>query len=315
MAWDNSSAGAGAASGAMAGSAAGPWGAAIGGVAGGLAGGFMGGAAKRKEEEQRRKQMKAQQEALARLQALQAPEYANPQYKQQDIPQELQSQFQGMGVDQDLRNKQLAQMNALQKIADSGGMTLTDKANYNQLQMQAAEADRGRREAIMQNAQMSGMASGGNTLLAKLQSQQAATNTQAMAGAQMAGNAQQRALDALQRQADVAGQVRGQDWQQNAQKAAAMDAISQFNQRNKIDIERSNIEMDARQQDMMNQLKQMTFNDQFKIASQIAAQLGMDAQFAQQMAMANAKERGELLNGMLSTGVSLYAANKKGNQS
>lgn len=308
--FDGGSAGAGAASGAMAGSAFGPYGTIIGGLGGGLVGGFAGGAAKSKEEQERRKQQRAQEEALARLKALQAPEYKEVKYGRMGQQEDMRSGMADLNIDQDLRNKQLAQMNALNDLANRGGLTTQDTANFNNFQMQAANADKGRRDAINQQARMSGMASGGNSLLAQLQSSQAASNQASQAGSQLSGMAQNRALDAIQRQGDIAGNVRGMDWQQKAQKAMAMDEISKFNTTNRMNTEKFNIEMDAKEQDMYNQLKAQSFNDQFKIASQIAAQLGQDAQFAQQMAMASAAERGALIDGMLKTGVGVYSASQ-----
>src|SRR5690606_11763959 len=61
------------------------------------------------------------------------------------------SAFEGVSVDPRLREEQMQSLAALQDIADRGGMTLQDEANLNRIQTDAATADRGRREAILQN--------------------------------------------------------------------------------------------------------------------------------------------------------------------
>jgi len=139
------------------------------------------------------------------------------------------SNFEGLTTDPALRDKQMASLAALQELADNGGMTAMDRANLNRVQGQAAQADRGRREAILQNQRMRGMAGSGNELLAQLASSQAATDQQSQQGLDIAGMAQQRALDAMLRGGELAGGIRGQDWGEAAQRAAAMDEIAKFN--------------------------------------------------------------------------------------
>src|SRR5690606_33373605 len=67
---------------------------------------------------------------------------------------------------------------------------------------------------------------------AKLQSSQAATDRNAQQGLDVAGMAQQRALQAMMERGNMSGQMRGQDFSQQAQIAAAQDAINSFNTAN-----------------------------------------------------------------------------------
>jgi len=139
------------------------------------------------------------------------------------------SEFENIEGDPRLRDEQMASLGALQELANNGGMNAQDQANLARIQSQASQADRGRREAILQNAAQRGMGGSGMELLAQLDSSQAATDRQAQEGLDVAGMAQDRALQAMMQGGNLAGNIRGQDHGEDSQRAAAMDAISKFN--------------------------------------------------------------------------------------
>jgi hypothetical protein len=143
------------------------------------------------------------------------------------------SAFEDISSDPRLREDQMASIGALQELVDGGGMNAQDQANLSRIQSQAAQADRGRREAILQNAAQRGMGGSGMELLAQLDSSQAATDRQAQEGLDVAGMAQDRALQAMMQKGSLAGNIRGQDFGEDAQRASAMDAVSRFNASNK----------------------------------------------------------------------------------
>ena len=142
------------------------------------------------------------------------------------------SNFGDIATDPRLQNEQMDSLNALDDIISGGGMTLSDEANLGAIQSDVAQADRGRREAIQQGMAQRGMGGSGMDLLAQLDSSQAATDRASQAGMDVAGMAQQRALDAIMNSGNMAGQMRGQDFGEQAQVAQAQDAISQFNAQN-----------------------------------------------------------------------------------
>ena len=142
------------------------------------------------------------------------------------------SALEGIQTDPRLQNDQMAALNALKAISEGGGLTAADQANLNRVQNEAAQSDRGRREAIMQNMQQRGMSGGGQSLLAQLQSNQAATDRANQAGLDIAGMAQQRALDAIMQSGSLAGNMQNQAYNQQANLAAAKDAIAKFNAQN-----------------------------------------------------------------------------------
>jgi len=142
--------------------------------------------------------------------------------------QERSNMF-NISTDPRLRAAQLDALGALGGIAERGGLTLTDEANLARLQSQVAQADRGRREAILQNMQMRGQGGSGLELLAQMQSAQDATTGAADASRDIAAAAQDRALQAILQQGALGGQIRGQEFGEQADIAKAQDIINAFN--------------------------------------------------------------------------------------
>lgn len=142
------------------------------------------------------------------------------------------SAFNGISVDPRYRDEQMAQLAALKDLRDAGGFNMTDRANLAQIQGETDAQARGRRDALMQQYQARGMGGGGMELLAQLNANQAAQNQANMGGLNVAAQAQNRALAAGGQAADLAGNMQGSDWQQQAAAAQAADAISKFNAQN-----------------------------------------------------------------------------------
>lgn len=179
--------------------------------------------------------------------------------QQADAIDQGPSAMEGIALDPALRQQQMASLDALKDLAANGGMTAADKANLSRIQNDVAAADRGRREAIRQNMASRGMGGSGMDLLAQLQSNQAATDRAAQQGLDVAGMAEQRALDAMTRSGQMAGSLRDQDFGQASQVAQAQDAISRFNAANR------------------NQFAQFNANQRAAAMQQNAnAQMGMD---------------------------------------
>jgi hypothetical protein len=158
-------------------------------------------------------------------------EYVDPRLA--DVALQDDTNMYGINVDPRLKDAQMGALDALGGIAESGGMTLADQANMNRLQSQVAQADKGRRDAILQNMQMRGQSGSGLELLAQLQSGQAATTDASQASMDIAGMAQDRALQAIMQGGQLGGQIRGQDFGEQSDVARAQDAINAFNAGNR----------------------------------------------------------------------------------
>lgn len=187
-------------------------------------------------------QIKRVDEAIAKLNALTPPnlmQYIQP-YQQAVIqgtitPEEAQfkiledSAAAGVRAPPELVQ---AQMNALTKIKDiseQGGMTAIDRARLLDIQEQQSARSRGEQEAILQEAQRRGVAGSGTEIANRLISQQASATRASAAGVNVAAEAQKRALEAIQMQGQLAGQMRTSDVAEAQARAAAADAVARYN--------------------------------------------------------------------------------------
>lgn len=207
-------------------------------------------------DKDKKKQSNALDDALSTWQGLDTPEYNNidyvaPEYAGDVLAQLMgpaddisvdpveattiqastmgDSAFNDISSDPRLREAQLSALSELEGISEAGGMTAADEANMNRMISQVNQQDRGRREAIQQNMARRGMGGSGMELLAQMQNSQASTDRASQQGLDIQGMAQARALEAMMQSGQLAGGIRGQDFGEAAQKAAAQDAIAQFN--------------------------------------------------------------------------------------
>lgn len=151
-----------------------------------------------------------------------------------------QSEMNNVNQDPATRQAQMDALSSLQDITSSGGMTDMDKAALNQITQQENTQARGQREAILNSMEARGAGGSGASLLAQLQNGQESAMRASNRGTEVAGMAQQRALDALMNQGNLATQIGSQQFNQDAAKAQANDAIAQFNANNKTQVGLSN---------------------------------------------------------------------------
>lgn len=128
-----------------------------------------------------------------------------------------------------LRAAQMDALARMQKEGAAGGLTVEDRSALIAAQNANAAKERGAREAILQDAARRGMGGSGTELAAELENQQGAADRNAAVGTQAAADARKRALAAISESGQMAGAVRGQDWGEASQRAAAQDAINKFN--------------------------------------------------------------------------------------
>ncbi len=188
------------------------------------------------------------------------------------MAQQGSSAYDSIATDPRLRGNQEDALAALAGISQGGGFNAADKANLSRIQSETSQADRGRREAILQNLGARGMGGSGMDLLAQLQSSQAATDRSSQAGLDIAAQGQQRALDAIMQSGQLSGQMQSQDFSQAAQKAAAQNAINQFNTQNTNTGNLAN--QSAQNQFAMNQAAGRLGAQSTNVANQMATQTG-----------------------------------------
>ena len=137
--------------------------------------------------------------------------------------------YSGMQANQGDVAAQQAQLSALQQLQANGGMTAADNANLANIRQGEAQQEKSQRDAILQNAHMRGMANSNMGLMAQLNANQGAATRQNQSDMSVAAQAQNNSLNAGSQAASLAGNMQNQNWNEQAQMAAARDAASKFN--------------------------------------------------------------------------------------
>lgn len=263
--------------------------------------------------------------ALAEYEGLSVPELQDIDLQSGEYVGDIEtptmgtSQYERIQLDPETRMAQKRQMAALDELAAGGGLNLADKANLQRISNEEAQRERGQREAILDQYRKRGMGGAGTELAALLSAQQEGANRQSQRDLDVAGMAQNRALEAGGRSADIASRLRGSDFQEQARKSEAMDAAAKFNasmlsntnQFNAANLQRQrNLQADAaNEQEMYNKAKKPL--NQFDMehkkragTSNIYTERGQ--QVGQDMA-ANKRQQGELWGGVANIGAGIAA--------
>lgn len=258
-------------------------------AAGGLALGVYGAI---KNDEARGKAEQAIQEAVSEIKKVGAP----PQLAQQIVIDKLKSVGvytpeveQALQVDFSNVEKLATESKALQAQKDAlsqfqqranTGLNAEDRAAFSDVRKQVARDAKGRRDAVLQNFASRGQGGSGAELLAALSSGQEADAQQAEAGDRISAEASRRALQALESGSALATTMYNQD----ENRARAMDELNRFNVTNQIDRTRRNV-------DRVNDANRRNLDEKQRIAD-TNVQLGNQermARIAQQQADYQAK--------------------------
>ena len=203
----------------------------LGGALGGLIGFSLGAEDRRKEEELYQRMFQEWSSLDPRIRA-----------KVEEALQLGPSEMENVSTDPAVRSRQLQALDSLMETGLSGGMDAQSRAALAQAQAQSAQQERGARLALQQQAQARGQGNSLTSYATQLAAQQGAAQRLGAESVQAAGDAQQRALASLAQGGTLAGDVRGQDFQEKSAKASARDAINAFNLRNRQDVEGRNID-------------------------------------------------------------------------
>lgn len=310
-------------------------------IGAGIAGAAIGGAGAVAANNASKRSANLAQQGIDAFQGLGVPDIAD----QRVALQQLQSQGQlspnlesavGQGNtelgkvsdDPRLRQAQMDALSKLQQIGNDRGLDPQARQQLAAIQTSEDQAARGRRGAILQNAQARGVGGSGLELAAQLESDQGAANNQSTRDQGTAATAQQRALDALQQGNNIASGVRSQDYGENAQAAQAQDAINRFNASNQQNVQNTNVQNTnqaqaqnlaekqriadtntglGNSQQMYNKsLIQQQYDNQLNQARGVAGQAGVasNAAIAQGQAMQNSL--GGLGKTLVGAGTTLY---------
>jgi len=129
-----------------------------------------------------------------------------------------------------------AQYDALRELETRGreGFTARDELDRLKTKQDVAKENAGRLGAIQQNMAARGMGGSGMDLVAQLQASQAATEREALAGLERNAAQEANRSNASAQAGGLAGNIRGQGFQENSAKAQAQDAINRFNTANSV---------------------------------------------------------------------------------
>lgn len=152
------------------------------------------------------------------------------------------TEFNHVVADSGQKAAQNTALSQLQDLGTQGGLRLQDKAALQDAMTQSQVADRGNRNAIEANAARRGISDSGFDLASQLEGQQAVGDRNSKAGLQVAADAENRALAAIQGAGQLATQYRTQDVGEQQARASAADRINQFNTANLRDTNASNVD-------------------------------------------------------------------------
>lgn len=163
--------------------------------------------------------------------------------------------FDEINLDPQSRDAQLRAMELIADVADDG-MTAQDQSILGQITRQQNTQDRMNRGALEQSFARRGTLGGGGQLAAQMLAQQGGAEMAALRGLEAAGQASARRQGAIGQLGQQAGMLRGQDYNQAAQRAQARDVINRFN-----------TDTRNRGMDMGNQLAQQEYDNRLRQAT------------------------------------------------
>jgi hypothetical protein len=183
-----------------------------------------------------------QKQALAEFDKLQIPDPEKMKVELEKLVQQgtitpeqartyliKKSAFSDIKTDPSYVAAQKKSLAGIQEIADQGGLTSIDRARISDIQDAESAAERGSRQAILQNAQERGVGGSGLELAAQLENQQGSATRRAKQDTDVAAEAMRRSLEALIQGGQLGGQLETQAFGEEEAKAAAADAIAKFN--------------------------------------------------------------------------------------
>lgn len=199
-----------------------------------------------------------------------------------------QTAMQDISTDPRLKNSQMSALEQMSGIAN-GQPGAADMAGFELSRQNAAGEMQAKNNQVLQEMQQRGQAGSGAELLAKLKNNQSGADMLQKAQLEQAQAMQQARMQALAQQGSMSTNIRGQDYDEQANLAKAKDAISAFNTQNQQNVSNANVGAKnqaqasnlANQQQIANQntmthnsqqqfnkgLEQQNFNNQLNMAA------------------------------------------------
>lgn len=166
---------------------------------------------------------------------------------------DLVSEYSSIESDPRLRDSQLSVLDYLAEVGETG-LTASERAALNEIRRATQQEAEAKQQQIIQNMAQRGAGGSGAELAARLSGAQSAADRMSRESDQLAMLAQQRALQAMMQQGQMAGNLRTQDFNEASSIAQAKDAMNTFNRNNQQSLQQRNI--GARNQAQLQNLQQ-----------------------------------------------------------
>lgn len=215
-----------------------------------IAGGLIGADQASKD---RKAATQARDQALAQLTGINLPDYDKMQLDLQhyqltgQMTPELEaaiaqgpSAFENVNVDPRLKANQMQALEQMSGLA-SGDIKPSDMAGFELARRNAAAEAQAKQGQILQEMQQRGQAGSGAELLARMTSAQSGADRLQQAQLQQAQAMQQAREAAISNMANMAGNIRSQDYSQASDLARARDIVAQQNVANARQVQAANI--------------------------------------------------------------------------
>lgn len=151
------------------------------------------------------------------------------------------SASEGIILDPVYKKAQMDALGSLMDITEADGRDAKFQADASRLQNELNSNLKGNTDAITQNMAMKGMSGGMSELVSKQLATQGAADRQAQLELDLNAQAQERALQALMNQGQLAGSMSQNDFNQKLAKTDRQDAISKFNTQNQQQVSSNNV--------------------------------------------------------------------------
>lgn len=165
--------------------------------------------------------------------------------------------YDDISLDPSVLSAQNKALDELINLSEAKGLNAIDQQALQEIVNEENRNLQAQNDAILQDAMQRGVYGSGLEMAQRLQNAQSSANRMSNRDMDVMSQAQQRALDALSSYGNLASNMRNQDYNEQAQKAAAANAINQFNVNQMTNANRGNV-------DNRNQVSQLNTGVQHK---------------------------------------------------
>ena len=197
--------------------------------------------------------------------------------------------FNNIKTDPSLTGAAKQALSRMQEIGTSGGLDPIAQAQLADITSRQEQENKSQNEAILENAKARGMGGSDLTTVNQLVDQQAAADRAASRGTQVGADVYSRALQALQETGSLGMGLESQAYGEGANKAAAQNAIAQFNAQNTnaTNLYNTQAENEARARNIANSQNVANLNTQTQNENKVYNAQQAQQRFADEMAKAS----------------------------